>query len=208
MIGRVIIYKNILFLILILVLFLGCEGMQTLTDNDSDNKAYIELERDGEIYSIMPEELSNAEKNYSIEEQLNYLNQSLNYFDTSIAVDNDIYNFLIVVPIKSKQDILKTFNQAILYDFGSSYSVLNSNYSKASDGYFHYKLYNASNKLASRYQLNYIRGGQTIYYEYSDTRMGEAGIDYTTNELIVEAEELKELLERLGITHERLEHQY
>ena len=62
--------------------------------------------------------------------------------------------------------------------------------------------------MASRYQLNYIRGGQTIYYEYSDTRMGEAGIDYTTNELIVEAEELKELLERLGITHERLEHQY
>ena len=100
MIGRVIIYKNILFLILILVLFLGCEGMQTLLDDDSDNKAYIEIERDGDIYSIMPEELSNAEKNYSIEEQLNYLNQSLNYFDTSIAVDNDIYNFLIVVPIK------------------------------------------------------------------------------------------------------------
>jgi hypothetical protein len=190
---------NFLFLIIFIFSFSACSKV--------DNR-YAEIERDGEVYSVYWDDLNESIKKVSdLEFVYNDLNKEYYYDDGSHLekdmkyVDNSIYDFLIVVPVKSKIDLENKFKGH--GDFAGYYTdYVNVQYT---NGYYHYKLYINSNFQASFFFLNDVKD-QQMYIEYHYNDYGEQ-THYTSNKLTIPAEEFEEMLDCLGISHERLEFQ-
>ena len=196
-------YKKILLLVIISTYFSGC----VLTETKKDDIQHAIIERDGAVYSLYESELSlEEEQSYVVQERIQRLSEKYVYDRTNKEVDNNIYNFLIVIPIKTKKNLEATFSEAkgkiqFTFEYTTDYKTYKTN-----DGYYHYKLYINSNGRASFYQLNDIKDLE-IYIDYFVGRMADGNTEYTTNKLTIPAEEFEEMLERLGISHERLEFQ-
>jgi len=202
--------KNYIILIVLQALFFAaCSDIQ-----------YIELEKDGNVTYAYENDINQANQ-YFLEFDTNDLKEIAQYDYSNVNIDRDIYNFYVVVPVKSKKDIFNTFSA----DHPDAYGV---NMKRAcensdachinvrgsigdygvrleNDGYYHYKIYYYAQYLAHNYYLNDIVD-KVIYmdYFYSD---GIKRTEYSTNKLTIPAKEFEEMLDGLGIPHERLEFQ-
>ncbi|RLF02104.1 MAG: hypothetical protein DRJ64_09735 [Thermoprotei archaeon] len=197
------IYKFLL-LVLSIFLFSACA--------EKDDIRYAEIERDGIVTSIYYDELDRSVKEsvylkYSIHDLIKkYMYQDGSYLEKDFKyVSNEVYDFLIVVPVKSKIDMTNKFkNKGYFVGYYADYANVQS-----MNGYYHYKLYVNSNISASRFSLNDVKD-QKVYIDYHEnTRslLGGNKTEYTTNKLTIPAEEFEEMLDRLGISNERLEFQ-
>ena len=197
------------FLSLVVLLNLGC--------SKDEYYGYIEIEADGDVYSVenyVYIDSNNLDDiNSSIQDRLTRYDYST-YYKTDNQIDGDIYNFLIVIPIKSKLNLkqemskVKTSKEFIIrsklanqYAFIPTYN----NIEQDEDGYFHYKFYTDSKILAKYYYLNDIQDS-TLYIYYSESDF-DKDIQITSNKLTIPAEEFEVMLEKLGISHDRLSFQ-
>ncbi len=197
------IYKFLL-LVLSIFLFSACA--------EKDDIRYAEIERDGIVTSIYYDELDRSVKEsvylkYSIHDlKEEYMYQDGSYLEKDFKyVSNEVYYFLIVVPVKSKINLASKFkNKGYFVGYDGDYANVYSIH-----GHYHYKIYVNSNMYASNFSLNDIKD-QKVYIYYRDYDVGFFGTkttEYKTNKLTIPAKEFEEMLERLGISHERLEFQ-
>jgi len=183
--------KKIFFLIILVFI-----GLSSTACQKKDHQTAI-LEMDGDISYTLLEDTNRTKK----------------YINTDISVDNNLYNFSIVIPIKSKTNIQELFHSGTLYYFstdhkrGDSYGYIHSfsSYYQGNDGYYHDSITRRSQDLASEYFLNDIRDIE-ISYLYEEKNYTD-DIKYDTNKLIIPKEQLINLLDSLAIPHDRLEFQ-
>ncbi len=199
--------KNLLTLTILIFTILFTTACDDLNPIHKDHQS-ITIEMDGDVTYILKEDASDVEKER--------LSSQLTYHKTTNIVDNEIYNFIISFPIKSKNNF---------YDFlrlrgvvGSIYigtldgkraiypnSKEINNVDKAIDDYYHYTVKIESNRFASEYFLNDIRNIDISYlYQKSDF---SNDIEHKTNRLIIPKEQLINLLDSLAIPHDRLDFQ-
>ena len=188
----------------------------------SDNK-HLEIERDGNLSYTYLNEVDEENKALIVENN-HILYDSLSYYYTSMEqteaykVDFSLYDFYVVIPIKSKKSfpqelkIIKEVNYLDLYNKSSTHhgsglsgTLAYKNVQIESDNYYHYNVYFSAQLLAHLFHLNDIVD-KVIYMDYFDTD-GIKRTDYSTNKLTIPAEEFEEMLDGLGISHERLEFQ-
>ena len=204
------------FLVIFMVL------LQAVVFTACAQKTYHEtadIERSGDIYYIYNNEIQNSQNKSLLASILPEEDQYWKLYYTNIElpeikVDADMYNFIVAIPVKSKQNFIKLFSNRSGPDF---YLYIESKNKKvplkindefveiASDGYYHYTLYVHSLELAANYLFNDIKD-LSVYLDYTYTTY-DVDIDYSTNKLTVLAEEFEEMLDGLGISHERLEFQ-
>jgi hypothetical protein len=192
---------NFLFLIIFTFMFSAC----MLEDDTQDSNIHAEIERDGGVYSVYWDDLNESiQKSPELEFVHEDLQEEYHYkYGPDLRyVNNSIYNFLIVIPVKSKIDLESKFKRRVYFE----YSIVDYANVQYKNGYYHYKLYATSNYKASRFLLNDIKD-QQIYIDYYDNGSHGEEIHYTTNKLTIPAKEFEEMLDRLGISHEKLEFQ-
>ena len=192
-------YFKIFLLTLIIVANLGCQ------------KKYhknITLERDGEVYSINFDDINDSIKNgLSVKHAFNSLCDEFTYEKVTNVVNNEIYNFLVVIPIKTKSNLkeILSYTDYIIYipNYGGFLSYDRAY--KDLDGYYHYGIYKSSNGMASLYMLNDIKDIK-LYLQYIKSDFDD-DIKITSNKLTIPKEEFEHMLEKLAISHERLDFQ-
>jgi hypothetical protein len=125
------------------------------------------------------------------------------------VVDSSIYPYIFVIPIKSKQDIfsMKTNENRFKRDWFAAFNCY-SNRSRQvpdlafrpdiepisdQDGYYHYKLYVESNRMAQYYYFNEVNGICLGYTGYS------GGQHQTSNTIVIDEQEVKDVLDTVGI---------
>ena len=172
--------------------------------------ANVFLEEDSPMYALQKDELSEKEKAslYPLDETYYYKNMD------DIEVDNDVYNFYIVVPIKTKDNLYEAFHQgsrgivnslawkSCSQSIVSGFTLLYDTF-QDERGYYHYKLYSRSNATASELVLNSI-GDLCIYVDFSLGGIEEQ-YEYTSNVLKISGEKLELILDERGIYHGPLE---
>ncbi len=199
--------KNIITITILILTILFTTACDDLNPIHKDHQS-ITIEMDGDVTYILKEDASDVE-------QERLLSQFI-YRKTSNIVDNNVYNFIVSFPIKSKNN---------LYDFiriggfvGSIYiSTLDRkraiypvsedihNTVKDNDEYYHYLINIESNRFASEFFLNDI-GDIKIHWRHTVSNFTD-DIEYSTNDLIIPKEQLINLLDSLAIPHDRLEFQ-
>jgi len=203
------IYKALL-LVLIVMFNQGC-------DKDV-YKANVIIEQDGELYSASYDEAvaldeSNTDRIDWITEGVEIKGWADKYVNTENLVDVSMYNFLVVIPIKSKDNLKSKFNgyplvTYLISDFkagGTAPTTGYYNISKDIDGYYRYNIYIHAQFLASRYYLNDIIDVKT-YVEWEESDWS-TDIEIKSNKLTIKAEQFEHMLDRLAISHERLSFQ-
>ena len=137
--------------------------------------------------------------------------------DNNYIVNNQIYNFFVAIPIKSNVDFFKfpgfpensshLFNTTRckpLYFYGQgggAYFFSEIEKVKKENGFFHYTLYTLANSLAGEFMLNNV-GDLCLQYKVNGGRYfsGES-YSINSNEIIIKAEEIETILNKLGIAH-------
>ncbi len=193
--------KQILKLVILALVTLGC--------SPKEYTANVFLEEDTPMYILEKDELTENERStlYSLDETYYYYND---VDDLKIEVDNDVYNFYIVIPIKTKDNLYEAFHQGSRGVVGSlawesclesSVSGFTLLYDTIQDesGYYHYKLYSRSNASASVGILNSIDD----LCIFVDVSLGgiEEQYAYTSNILKISGEKLEFILDERGIYH-------
>jgi len=197
---------KIVLLSLFAIFNLGCEKEVYM--------ANVIIEQDGDVYSANYEDLSSSGKETIDTSNVNLSPYREKYVETENIVDKDIYNFIVVVPIKSKDDLKNEIGQYLsIFSVNSPFKRLGLlafridyvDFSKDGDGYYHYKLYALSNVLASVYYLNDIK--DIVIYANHERSDYDKKVVIKSNELAIQSEELEHILDRLAISHERLSFQ-
>ncbi len=195
--GRRMKIKKILTITTLLFIVLFGTACNDLNPIKKDHQTAI-IEMDGDVsYQFY----DNVDIKYKQILDYNYF-----YKDTNISVDNNMYNFIIIIPFKSKTNLQALFPYTYIKissknkptDAGDV-NLLNN------DAYFHYQLIKSANGFASYYYLNDVEDME-ISYLYEQSNFSE-DIKYDTNKLIIPKEQLINLLDSLAIPHDRLEFQ-
>jgi hypothetical protein len=138
--------------------------------------------------------------------------------DNNFIVKNEIYNFYITIPIKTKTDI-STLPVASDYPEGRAFYIQRClapfngggtkvvlipdlQATKNASEFYHYTLYGDSKSFAGEYLLNSVSDLCLHYiYDYPRSNFSGENYDITSNELVIKAEEVEALLDKLGIVH-------
>ncbi len=203
--GRRMKIKKILTITTLLFIVLLNTACDDLNPIHKDHQTAI-IEMDGDVSYIFKEDINN-----SIDKQI--LEQTYQYNNTNIDVDNNLYNFSIIFPIKSKTNLQVLLSSARMFFYttdhkrGSPYGYGSGIHNSIldTDNYHHYTITIPSNISASDYFLNDIRDIE-ISYLYEQSNFSE-DIKYDTNKLIIPKEQLINLLDSLAIPHDRLDFQ-
>jgi len=181
--------KNILIIITLLLIVLLNTACQK-----KDHQTFI-IESDGDLsYQVLED-----------------INRTREYLNTDNIVDNNVYNFSIIFPIKAKKNVQKILEPASMFFHTTDKrreQLPNrgfDNFHIGNDGYYHYEIRYYANSLASKYFLNDIRDIE-ISYLYEEKNYTD-DIKYDTNKLIIPKEQLINLLDSLAIPHDRLDFQ-
>ncbi len=197
-------------IISILILFLGCEKKYH-TEN-------IIFEQDGNISYITKDEFllqsdvaQSIINTYAEDYTYKYYKNGFVYKE---KVDNEVYNFFFVLSIKTGSNLYDLFHKYEnfpmqdpisfnLYSCSQSYSGTRAylDYAKDKDqnNKLHYKLYFASNEFAS---LSFLNEVEDICLNFHSAEgNSDEEVIYNSNTIIVEAKEIENILEELGIYH-------
>jgi len=195
--------KNIITITILLCTLL----FNTACDKKNVDHQTAIIEMDGDITYILKEDTDEFKKNI--------LEKNFKYNNTDVVADTNVYDFLIVLPIKSKTNIYEFIKlggyggEFYLYTTDSKrgwhYSSNIINVDKDIDNYYHYEVLQFSNGMASEYFLNDIRDLK-MHFIYKISNYTD-DIEYRTNELIIPKEQLINLLDSLAIPHDRLDFQ-
>jgi hypothetical protein len=131
-------------------------------------------------------------------------------------VNNQIYNFFVAINIKSDTDFSKFPGLSddhphyfqikrceSPYDGGGEQTHFTADTKKVEkvDGFFHYTLYAESNYLAALFILNDVSDLCLKYGIISNGAYATETWDINSNEIIIKAEEVEAMLDKLGIAH-------
>ena len=217
---------KIFLTLLVASLIAGC--------SPSDHTVIFDIEKNGSIKvlsfsdfegikttRLITEEEVNREKSYINLPEIDTDNQTALdkhrqiAIDNNFIIDNNAYNKIIEIPIRSKTNITNLPTDSldpILFSITRCQELYQPNQSKGTDlspnlgvvkddsGFFNYKLYSELNGFASTFLLNDI-GDLCISYSY--VRGGyEDKYNVQSNEIMIDAQEIKSKLDGLGISHE------
>jgi len=126
---------------------------------------------------------------------------------TGQTVDNDIYNFLVKFSISSPYDIHSTFRITRSFNLnvykcnnrlvGSS---MNSYFVNIKDNKFIYEMHSTANSLAQYGFFDKVED-LCVNIDMHRDRMTDK-YDYTSNEARIPAQEIRDMLDGLGIVHD------
>jgi hypothetical protein len=214
---------NIILIILSINFLTGCgtdiDGLTFDIERDGDVMMITYAEFDGTItYPEITNETVTQELEYlelpdrSVVPEWDHDKFEINqqtFEENNGVVDSSIYPYIFVVPIKSKQDIfsMKTNENRFKRDYFAGWSCY-SNRSRQvpalaflpgiepildQDGYYHYKLYVESNRMAQYYFFNEVNAICLSYKAYSD------GQHQSSNTIVIDEQEVKDVLDTVGI---------
>jgi len=228
--------KNIFIVLEILIFTALLSACENYNERNHHEKNFV-IELDGEIdlvsyelaeegsfpnitLDILNQELSYAripKSNYHSEEkkEIEFSHQQL--FDSNNGiVDNSIYQFVVTLPIKTKQDLSKIYGSEYPNFLVRRCERLQGVYfvnmmhqpkylSPSLEGYYHYTLYVESNQMASEYLLNQVRD-LCVSYGYSDGTAPPFGVSDTygasSNEITIPFVDIENMLLSKGILHD------
>ena len=159
------------------------------------------------VYYAYPNDLNwSSDKITMLEDSL-----SLPVFaDDGTVVDNNVFNFLMIIPLTTKDDIAKIFK---LYKIdsvpvtmrkcssGRAYAIANTDLQMIdNNGTYHYMSFGRANALKAKGYFDKIDDLCLRLGVSEDTQTQK--YDYTSNTVIILAQEIKDMLDELGIPYE------
>lgn len=170
---------------------------------------------------LITEEEVNRENNYINLPEIDTNNQTALDIhrqlavDNNFIIDNNVYNKIIEIPIRSKTNITNlpiAYLETILFGITRCQELYQPNQSKGTNlspnlgvvkddsGFFNYKLYSEMMGFAVTFLLDNI---DDLCISYFYLKGGyEDKYNVQSNEIKIDAQEIKSMLDGLGISHE------
>ena len=161
----------------------------------------VTLSREANLTYTYLDEIDTSQFDYDLFNEA--LNATYVYDNSSQIVDNSIYNFIFVLVIKSDIDLYQglglSMKRCSEEEPKNYMSTLYNNLKIVSDGEGKYiiKLYMTSNSIASSGYLNDI--SDLCLFHYASQFNPKVNV----SELRIEAEEIRYILNSLGINHDK-----